>query len=200
MVLSRNGTSSVAFGQQSSYLQYLPAIYSEHPFMGRFLMIFESILSPIEEILDNISYYFDPGTAPNDVLPWLASWLDLALDESWPLERRRDLAHAAVGLYRSRGTRQGLLEYLRVYTGGEPHITEDFPGIPLAGQSRLGLNTVLGEGSGPYTFAVTLEVDDPQSLDMSQLRAIIEAEKPAHTAYTLQVVAKAAPGARPAGP
>jgi phage tail-like protein len=187
----------VAYGQQSSYLQYLPAFYSTHPFMGRFLMIFESILGPIEEVLDNISAYMDPGTAPEEFLPWLASWLDLTLDESWPLERRRELVRAAVGLYRWRGTRRGLQEYLRVYTGGHARIEEDFPGIPLAGQARLGWNTVLGQGGGQYTFDVILEVDDPASVDVEKLKAIIDAEKPAHTAYTLQVAARGTAGPGP---
>ena len=160
--------------------------------MGRFLMIFESILGPIEGVLDNISHYFDAGTAPRELLPWLASWVNLALDETWPLERRRELVGSAVELFRDRGTRRGLREYLRVYSGVEPRITEDFGGISLAGQARLGLNTVLGAGR-PHTFSVTLELDDPESVNLEQLKAIIEAEKPAHSAYTLEILPKSAP-------
>ncbi len=157
--------------------------------MGRFLMIFESILGPIEGVLDNISSYFDAGTAPEELLPWLASWVDLALDETWPLERRRELVGSAVELFRDRGTRRGMREYLRVYSGVEPKITEDYGGISLAGQARLGTNTVLGDGR-PHTFSVTLELDDPNSVNVEQLKAIIEAEKPAHTGYTLEILPK----------
>jgi phage tail-like protein len=32
----------------SSYLQYLPAIFSEHPFLGRFLLAFEQVLTDLE--------------------------------------------------------------------------------------------------------------------------------------------------------
>ena len=181
-----------ALSSKSSYLDYLPAIYSQGDFMGRFLMIFESILGPIEGVIDNISNYFDAGTAPEELLPWLASWVNLALDDTWPLERRRELVGSAVELFRDRGTRRGLREYLRVYCGVEPRITEDYGGISLAGHARLGLNTVLGAGK-PHTFKVTLELDHPDSVNVEQLKAIIEAEKPAHSAYTLEILPKNAP-------
>src|SRR5262245_7896989 len=59
----------------SSYLQYLPAIFSEDPFLGRFLLAFEQILTGLpgvaghepepaigmEEIVAAISALFDPG-------------------------------------------------------------------------------------------------------------------------------------------
>lgn len=176
--------------QRSTYLKHLPAIYSESDFMGRFLMVFESILGPIEEMLDNIACYFDPLTTPEELLPWLASWVNLVLDESWPVERRRDLVRSAVSLYRWRGTRRGLAEYLRIYTGVEPKIVEHFGGIRLSPNSRLGWNTVLGSGAH-HTFTVTLEVADPDSLNVAHLKAIIEAEKPAHSAYVLELVKKA---------
>ena len=178
-----------ALSSKSSYLEYLPAIYSQGDFMGRFLMIFETVLGPIEGVLDNISHYFDAGTAPTELLPWLASWVNLALDETWPLERRRELVGSAVELFRDRRTRRGMREYLRVYSGVEPKITEDYGGISLAGQARLGLNTVLGAGR-PHTFTVTLELEDLDSVNVEQLKAIIEAEKPAHSGYTLEILSK----------
>ena len=178
-----------ALAKRSSYVKYLPSIYSESDFIGRFLMIFESIMGPLEAVADNLAYYFDPSTTPRELLPWLASWVDLVLDESWPLERRRGLVRSAVYLFQWRGTRHGLSEYLRVYTGTEPKITEDFGGIPLTGVARLGRDTILG-GGNYNTFNVTLEMDDPDSVEVDQLKAIIDAEKPAHASYSLQVIPK----------
>src|SRR5262245_1161043 len=60
---------------RSSYLDYLPGVYHENDFMARFLLIFEHILSPIERTVANSSEYIDPGTTPDDFLPWLGSWL-----------------------------------------------------------------------------------------------------------------------------
>ena len=189
MVVAVRERERAALSRQSAYLQYLPSIYSESEFMGRFLMIFESVLGPLESMVDNTAHYLDPRTTPEEILPWLASWVNLVLDESWPIERRRLLVRSAVQLFRWRGTRRGLREYLRVYTGVEPEIVEGYGGIPLGQNTRLGWNTVLGSGMH-HTFTVTLEVEDPTSVNTGHVKAIIEAEKPAHTGYRLRIVKK----------
>lgn len=178
-----------ADSEPSNYLKYLPALFSEDEFLGRFLKIFESILTPIEKVIDLIHLYFDPRMAPEGLLPWLASWVDLVLDEGWPLEKRRQLVRMAVELYQLRGTRRGLSEYLRIYTGVQPTIVEHFGGITLGEQTRLGWNTILGEGED-HCFTVTLELEEPLTVDLEKVIAIIEAEKPAHAAYDLNVLSR----------
>ena len=175
--------------EPSRYLRYLPAIHSEDEFMGRFLKIFESILTPIELAINHMESYFEPRMAPAELLPWLASWVDLVLDEGWPLEKRRELIGSAVELYQLRGTRRGLSEYLRIYTGVEPTIVEHFGGIKLTDQSLLGLNTILGDGQD-HSVSVILNVDDASAVDVEKVVAIVEAEKPAHVAYDLRIVGK----------
>jgi len=170
----------------SKYLGYLPAIYSEDDFMGRFLKIFEDTLTPIENTIDHLDLYFDSQMAPEGFLPWLASWVDLALDEEWPLEKQRELIGSAVELYQWRGTRRGLREYLRIYTGVEPIIVEHFGGIRLGEHSKLGWNTILGDGLD-HSFTVTIEVDDPSAIDVEKVKSIIEEEKPAHVGYFLEI-------------
>src|SRR5919202_1841153 len=75
----------------SSYVRYLPTPYQGDEFLGRFLHIIESIIAPIEMSIDSIACYFDPGVAPIEVLPWLASWVGVELDENWPIPRTREL-------------------------------------------------------------------------------------------------------------
>ena len=157
--------------EKSVYLQYLPAIYQDDEFLNRFLMIFEEILSPVESILENIHYHFDPMMAPEGFLPWLASWIDLVLDENWPVQKRRELIKAGVELYHWRGTKRGLQEYLKIYTGVDPEIIEHFT----------------ENDGGPYRFTVVIRVPDPKSLDERLVRRVIDAEKPAHTGYDLRV-------------
>ena len=173
----------------SRFLQYLPGIYQDNEFLGRFLRIFEDLLQHDEQVLAHPEAYYDPRMAPSSFLPWLATWIDLALDENWPEARRRELIHRGTELYRWRGTRRGLLAYLRIYAGVEPVITEQFT----------------KEEGGPFHFTVALKVKDAGQVDEARLRAIIEAEKPAHTTYTLQIEGPvkrpAAPAVpRPAGP
>src|SRR5262249_7895712 len=123
----------------SSYLQYLPAPFHDDPFIGRFLRVFESVLSPIEQMVDALPHYFDPNLAPSQLLPWLAAWVGVELDENWPETRQRALVRSIADLYRWRGTRRGLREHLRLYAGHEPLIVESFSGM------RVGQDGVLGE-------------------------------------------------------
>lgn len=186
--------NAVAERKGARLLEYLPAFCSADDFLGRFLLVFEDILTPIEGVVGQAHLYLDPGMMPQEFLPWIASWLDLVLDENWPVDKRRNLVRSAVELYRWRGTRRGLREYVRVYTGVEPTITEHLGGIALGSQAHLGENTVLGEGRD-HCFTVTLEVEDPEAIDVQRVKTIIEAEKPAHTAYILNVVHRAEPAA-----
>lgn len=158
---------------QSRYLQYLPAIYQDSDFLGRFLRIFEDLIVPVEDILQEIPFYFNPRLAPPGFLPWLASWIDLVLDENWPEERRRELIQRGTDLYRWRGTRRGLLAYLNIYAGVEPELVEH----------------LTAKAGGPFRFTVVLRVPDPSAVDEARIRSIIEAEKPAHTQYELRIEA-----------
>ena len=65
----------------SSYLRYLPDIFHESDFLGRYLRIFESIWEPLEQRQAHIHCYFDPRTCPSALLPWLAEWF------GWPLNQ-----------------------------------------------------------------------------------------------------------------
>jgi phage tail-like protein len=162
---------------RSTYLKYLPAVYSADEFLGRFLLIFEHVLSPIERTVANIPYYFDARIAPPEMLTWLASWLGLVLDERWPEAQRRALIRSAVELYQWRGTRRGLAEFLRLYTGFTPEIVE------------AGANGKAAAASDAFRFIVRVRVPDPAQVDRTVLETIIDAEKPAHAGYALEISA-----------
>jgi phage tail-like protein len=208
-VVTAHGTETISVGEsaaiavsaKSRYLRYLPALYESDELMGRFLMLFESFWAPIEEQICNLPLYLDPMMTPPEFLPWLASWLNLALDQRLPEERQRWLVRSAVRLYRKRGTREGLQEYLEIYTGERPEIIEhrakDFR---LGPDARLGPGIALGTGNRPHTFTVTLRlppVSSPAEDEGERVRqelerrrtieALIEAEKPAHTHYNLRI-------------
>lgn len=160
---------------RSNYLDYLPGIYQESEFLGRFLLIFEHILSPIDRTVANISHFFDPDLAPVDMVPWLGSWLGVVVDARIPEERRRELVRAAPDLYRWRGTRRGLREYLRLYTGIEPEVTEPT------------LSEIAANRSQAFRFIVRIKVPQGTTLDRSFIESIIDAEKPAFAACTLEI-------------
>ncbi len=179
-VTSTNGVDT----QVSSYVEYLPGPYQGDAFLGRFLMIFESVLAPIEQTIDGVANYFDPRLTPVEFLPWLASWLGMELDENLPVGKRRELLAESADLMRHQGTRFALREHLRLYAGRAPLIVENFSGLRLGQDGVMGVNSRIGTLE-PHTLAVTVIADE--NLDEQALRRVVETEKPPHVAYTLEV-------------
>jgi len=162
--------------EYSTYLKYLPETYRVDDFIGRFLLIFESILSPIERMVGNLDNYFDPGITPTECLPWLASWFGLVLDERWPEIKRRELIRSAANLYQWRGTKWGLSEFIRLYTGVSTEILE--PGIG-GKEAKKEMASI---------FIVQVKKADSDKMDLAVLSSIIEMEKPAHASYRIEIV------------
>ena len=149
-------------------LSYLPGIYHTD-FMARFLGIFESILIPIEWNVDNFDLYLDPGTVPTGFLPWLANWFEITFDPTWSEAQRRTLLAEAHQIYARRGTCWALSRVLEIYTGHRPEIID------------------LGEDLEPFTFAVKLPLRAGE-VNRELVERIIDANKPAHTTYTLKIL------------
>ena len=167
------------------------APYEEQPFFERFLRGFEDAMGPTNALLTRIPEYFDADAAPPDFLPWLGTWVSLALDANWPELKRRRLIKEAVELYRWRGTRRGLSRYLEIYTGILPEINDrPFQGMRLGAGTLLGHDTLLGDVP-KHTFVVTIAIPDPKLVNEQTIRDIIETQKPAHTAYALRIVERA---------
>lgn len=193
-------TVSVAVQAKGRYLKFLPNIYQDDELMGRFLMLFESFLGPIEQQIEGLPNFFDPKMAPPDLLPWLASWSGLVLDDQLPEDRRRELLNEAAFLFKKRGTRQGLEKYLAITTGGSVSISEHFSeNFCLGPAAFLGPGIALGNENRPNTFSVRLSLP-PFPSDMSaeergqqsllverKVMAILESEKPVHTGYDLHL-------------
>jgi phage tail-like protein len=161
---------------RSSYMQYLPGLFEGDDFLGRFLLVFETILGPIERTVANIPYVFDAHLVPREMLPWLGGWLGLALDERWPEERRRELLASAARLYAWRGTRRGLGEFIRLYTGVTPEILEPTP-------TEVSANRDLA-----FRFTVRIRLPAGADIDREILERIIDAEKPAFAAASLELL------------
>ncbi len=190
---------SLLIRAKGKYLRYLPALYEQDDFIGRYLMLFESFWSPLDTQIGSLYNYFDPHLTPAYFLPWLAGWLSLELEEQWPEDRLRQLLHAALFLHHSRGTRRGLAKYLELYTGCEPEIIEACAeNFALGEDAKLSPALALGSDNQPHTFTVvlrlpSLEAESPEKQNqLAELRrraieAIIERQKPAHLIHTLRL-------------
>ena len=160
----------------SSYLEFRPGIYESSEFLGRFLLIFEHILSPIDRTVGNIADYFDASVTPEEFLPWLGSWLGLVIDGRMPVENRREIVRRAPELYRWRGTRRGMREFLQLATGLEPEIIEPT------------LSDIAGNRNLAYRFTVRFRVPAGTTLTRSYVEALVEAEKPAFAGCAIEIV------------
>jgi phage tail-like protein len=175
----------------SRYLDYLPAVFRQDEFMGRFLGIFESVLGPLEGVADELPSYTDPSVCPEEILPYLAHWVAMEMGETWPAERQRRILAVAAELHRWRGTRRGLKAYLGAVTGVTPLLAENTDGSRLGEDNRLGLSTRLGRPV-PDCVTVTLPVLEGEEPDPVEVAALIEEQKPAHATYLLRIVPRRA--------
>lgn len=182
---------------RSHLMNFLPVLYREVDFIGRFIKIFEQGVEPVIQSFNVMWANLDPLTAPEALLPFLAHWVGWPINKSWSLKQQRRLIHRAVELYRWRGTRKGLRLYLHLYTGlpldehlsteAEKHIsiTEPFGQGFILGEAELG-TAVLGGGQ-PYHFIVRLRPDRTREIDEQLVKKIIEQEKPAFCTYELSI-------------
>lgn len=146
----------------------------------------EGLHAPADEALATLDRYFDPRRAPDGFVPFLARWLALDWILVRPAEhyfapggtdepiqtgvgRLRELVAAATFLAQRRGTAAGIVRFLELATGVSGFtVNEHVPGRP---------------------FFVVFTVPKAAQPYETMVRAIIEAEKPAHLEYDLEVAA-----------
>ena len=192
----------------SQLLDYLPAIFHdpEHPFLSGYLAAFEKILigrddsvsipgrpdsaesRSLEETIDRIPKLFDPSITPEDFLPWLAGWAALSLRADLDPGKKRSFIANIIQLYRRRGTKDNLIELLKIFTGTTPAIDED--ATPSKAFQEQYAYDRMAAGT-PHFFKVSILLADADFKKVERDRAIasalIDLEKPAHTFYELEI-------------
>ncbi|BAZ00627.1 phage tail protein [Tolypothrix tenuis PCC 7101] len=191
--------------QLSSYLEYLPAYLETDPFLGRFLLAFEGILSGLPEaetqfhpqivdhntptswgletLISQIHTYFDPQQTPTEFLPWLAGWVALSLRDDWDEKTKRQFISQIVPLYQIRGTVPGMKKMLEIY-------------LESSGLSYPERTISIFEfDQKPHYFQVQLALPSNQVIHPERYwrefriaKGIIDQEKPAHTYYALRIL------------
>lgn len=189
----------------STYLDYLPAYLQTDPFLGRFLLAFERILTGfpeedsqfypqiidgttprtwgLETIIANLHTYFDPQQTPSEFLPWLAGWVALSLRDNWDEKTKRQFISQIVPLYQIRGTVPGMKKMLEIY-------------LESSGLSYPDRTIAIFEfDDRPHYFQVQLALPSNQVINPERYwrefriaKGIIDQEKPAHTYYALRIL------------
>lgn len=188
-------------------VDYLPAIYREDSFLEKYLSAFEKVLlgrndgikipgeregaetRSLEETIDRIPALFDPLdiNTPADFLPWLASWAALSLRADLDEKVQRDFIANIIQRYRRRGTKENLIELLKIFTKTTPEIDEEALPSDEFKKQHEEFNT---DTRPLHFFKVSVFLRHPKVETVVHLeeiiRAIIDLEKPAHTFYELK--------------
>ncbi|NQX69419.1 hypothetical protein HQN90_25135 [Paenibacillus alba] len=178
---------------RTSLIAYLPPMYqqdAEHsPFLERFLAMFSTFFDDMEDKIDHISAHFDPDAVSGTYLEWLGRWLAITDHEAWGEVKLRKLIKQAPELYKLRGTREGLINMVKIYTGSEPFLLEYFQFKQMQETSELRQLFAQLYGDNPYCFCLMLKPEfvrtDAQRMTIEQ---IIEDHKPAYTEGKLIVL------------
>ena len=178
----------------AEYLRFLPEVYNYDDFINRFLMMFETFWKPVNQQISQIENYFDPDLTPEVFLPWLASWVGMEIDPSFPKNRVRELIRCAIPLSHSRGTAQSIKLFLEMYSGGKVSLSEKkAQNFIIGGAMGLGDGIALGLDNKPNTVQVSMTVPkselertgftkDKYSM---KIREFIRSMVPAHTVFML---------------
>jgi phage tail-like protein len=177
----------------------------------RFLFVFQHLMTTVTEKIDGLPALTNPMGAAPGFLPWLASWVNFALDEALPLHQQRELVRRSIRLHRTRGTREGIEEMIRVLTSAPVLIHEhSMPqhsvvgGMTLAGGRNIEERFLRSEPPGHFLlnenrksgtfFILQLEsrrvfrerFGERAGSVLRRITHIVTHEKPAHVSFTIQ--------------
>jgi len=153
---------------KSSYLEYLPAYYSQDSeSLYRYLAIFQTIMDETSSTIDTLTDLLDISSTSDEFLSWLSQWLGLVRDYRWTEEKWREFLQRAPELYKKIGTKDGLSEIIELYSGKVPEIEEY-------------LDNSAKRKENPFFFCVTIDADFSE-LEVAVITSIVDEFKPAYT-------------------
>lgn len=190
-----------AYYPRFSYAKaYLPTVYREDQtsadFLERMLANVEGFFTAIEDRIAATQVLFDPQSAPQEALDWLAAWFGVALDPNWNETKRRIFIAHAFEFFRWRGTTHGLSMALRLTLEDcwTPAIFEsDNQAFSVRVIERFRSRDANQSTQTAHRFRVLLPVkpgssgNDQDSRSRLEIaRRVIELHKPAHTSFDIQ--------------
>jgi phage tail-like protein len=146
-------------------LDFLPPVYRDNPeaedFTERFLALFDATISDLDRAIERAPAILDSEGVPDEVLPWLGSFLDIVFDPAWAPDLRRRVLRALPELYRRRGTIAGLTAAINLVFGVKPEIQElaaernwgsvaKADGTPLPATAHLGAVRLFGKSRARF--------------------------------------------------
>ncbi len=129
---------------RESWLRYLPSVYTKDDrdaqtgcgFTERYLALFQSLYEDLESDIRDSARLMNPAAVDRNLLMTLAQWFDVKDVYLWPDDKLRELIPRLPELMRLKGTARGVTEYVKLYTGEEPELTEEDDTIILTVRDR----------------------------------------------------------------
>ncbi len=175
-----------------SWVSYLPEVYQSKDkdrFLERYLAIFQTLYEEMDRRIRDIPQLFDVGSAGREYMEWLAGWLDIAGCYMWSEEQLGRLLAGGARLYRKRGTREGILGFIRLYTGGDAWLVEFYDLEAFMRQQGQRESLARLYGGNPYVFSVILKKEAvPTQKEYRTVLRVIEEAKPAQIEARLIVL------------
>lgn len=165
--------------QAADLLRLFPEVigrtYGTNTPLAAVLETMATLLDPADRRLKQLDTYFDPYRAPDEMVPYLAAWVDLGWlpirtdvgGEGLSTERLRALVAEAPHLAATRGTRTGLQRFLAIALN-TPHI-----------------RVVDTDPANP--FHVLIELPKAAEAERRLADLIVRYEKPVHLTHEVRV-------------
>ena len=168
-------------------LDRLPALYADSDFARRFVTAFDDVLAPVFAVLDCLEAYLDPWLAPPDFLAMLGRWTAADTDTSQPASQPaspagRRLVAEAVAAHAARGTIRGLTERLTRVFGVDADVSDN-GGVSWSATAEGPL-----PGTDELYLRVRIRSARHDTLSLSRIRTLIEADRPAHVPVRIEVI------------
>ena len=159
----------------------LPGLLRADRFAESLCASFDEVLAPVLLSLDDFPAYLDLGTAPEDMVEWLAQWLGMTVDPNAAPTSQRELLQSAGELHVRRGTRRGLELAVQAELGVPVQVKETGasswsaqPGGELPGELVPAVVVVARPRAG-------------QDVDVERLDTLVAAIKPVHVQHRVEV-------------
>ena len=177
---------------RQSWISYLPEVYQandRNQFLERYLAVFQTLYEDLNREIRGTPLLLDVDTTGPEFLPWLAGWLDIAESYMWSEEQLRALLRRGVELYRKRGTREGMLDFIRLYTDSDAYLVEhhQLDAFVKQGGQKAILTRLYGRN--PYVLSVVLKKEDvPTQREYRALIRVIQEIIPAQMELNLVIL------------
>ena len=162
------------------FFRTLPQVYQEgNDFLKRYISIFSTMYQEMQEKIDALPQLLDVDTAPEGLLPELASWMGLETDEMlFTPEELRALLKIAPELMANKGSKWAVETAVKLFVPDDVYIVER----NLLLEDQRSSADLYGEGVFDFTVMVRQKMDEKLRL---RLQFLIDQLKPIRSRYKI---------------